>query len=568
MDRSARSFFLTITVVYIVAFGVLLLYSLRQYPAETVLEAFRWRWVLSNGLSLFVSSLIPIQLFGVALTFSLFVAGGRAQSGGPFFTTVRPVLVIIVALAFIYTALLGLLQPRLVNIREETEYRSELAADFRRQGEIASQAGHYEQAVAEYEAYLSIDPENTEIEKQLRRAESERAQQRTETPSEEESFGAGWQVQDQSAADLERRAREAMEEDDYITAHYWARLALQVDQDREAARELMRRARERMASLDLSPLEERERRLFLRKQEAFDAWQNGDLLYAYDIFSDLAEEYPDDDDVERYLPQVTEEVRSRVFFAEDVEEVFGLPGSSDILFRTGDQAGSGTRGFVSLGRLVSAPAGTFARDIELFEIGVEGSVVRHLRAPYGKLQNGRFLLRGIARGTEKVVHSPEYLAGSTAEDRSDIVEITYSARELHAIADSGPSFRSAGVAELMRMEELYPQLGYDQRTVRLALAMRLVRPFSFVILSFFAVAAGWVWRKQYISAPPFPQLLLLPLLPFAIGAVVSLYHYLHRVLLGALLLAVDFTPTLIALVVLEGVLLVISLIAVAGQSTS
>jgi uncharacterized membrane protein len=98
--------------------------------------------------------------------------------------------------------------------------------------------------------------------------------------------------------------------------------------------------------------------------------------------------------------------------------------------------------------------------------------------------------------------------------------------------------------------------------------MRLVLPFSFVILSFFAISAGWTWRKRYISRPPVLALLLVPLIPFAIAVLTAIYHYFHRTIIGAVLLAADFTPTLIVVLLLQALLLLVSLALMAGQSTS
>jgi hypothetical protein len=57
-------------------------------------------------------------------------------------------------------------------------------------------------------------------------------------------------------------------------------------------------------------------------------------------------------------------------------------------------------------------------------------------------------------------------------------------------------------------------------------------------------------------------------MPVLIAVIATLYHYLQRVSIGALLLAGGFTSVLIALVLVQALLLLVSLAVLAGQSMS
>jgi hypothetical protein len=61
---------------------------------------------------------------------------------------------------------------------------------------------------------------------------------------------------------------------------------------------------------------------------------------------------------------------------------------------------------------------------------------------------------------------------------------------------------------------------------------------------------------------------VIPVVPFVLAILTTVYHYLHRVIIGALLSAADFTPAIIAAVLIQALLLLISLAVLAGQSTS
>lgn len=568
MDRSARRFVATTFVVYIVAVGVFLLYSQQQYEPQQVLSVFYGQWVLSNALYLFIDHLIPVQLVAVVLTFSLLLGSSRGRAAVPFFELVRPVLVVVILLSFLYTVAVAFAEPALARSRNEAEHRSALADTFRSGGDQAFGEGNWARAVADYEAYLSINPEAAAVEQNLADARQRLNEARREPPAEASQPPAGHEVTDQSVAQLLERARTATEDNDWISAHYWARLALDLESGNEQAQRIVREAKRRMASLELSDLDENERARYVRKREAYQAWVDGDIFRAHRIFSDLSRQYPNDGDVERYLPQVEEALREVAFFVDEYRRNIQRPGSSNIVYVDGPAEGTGRRSFTAIGRLVTTGEGTYASDFELFEIATNGEVVRHLSAPAAKLREGRFVLQGVERGTENLVYRADYRTVPADTGTPPYAQVRFTPSELHALRDTGPRFTSVGVADLMMMEEFLPRLGYSADGVRLALAMRLVSPFSFVILSFFAVAAAWAWRSRYIRRPPVLALIVIPVVPFVLAILTTVYHYLHRVIIGALLSAADFTPAIIAAVLIQALLLLISLAVLAGQSTS
>lgn len=566
MDKSARRLIATSFVVYLLALGVFVLYSLRQYPPQEVLDVFQRQWVVSNALYLFIDRLIPVQLFAIVITFSLLLDPRRGAA--PFFELVRPVLVLVVVGAFLYTIAVAFAEPALLRARNEAEHQSELAETYRLDGEEAFEAGDYARAVADFEAYLAINPANDGVVSQLARAREQLDEAREDPAPQQPEPPAGPQITGRSVAQLLEQARAAMNEEDYISAHYWARIARDLEPDNEEARRIVRDANRRMASLELSNLGESERARYERKRDAYRAWDNGEIFRAHRLFTDLAEQYPDDGDIERYLPEVEEALRDVAFFVDELEQNLQFPGSQDIVYVDGPREETGHRRFASIGRLVTTADGTYARDLEILDIAANGEVVRHLTAGAAKLREGRFVLQGVRRGSEELVYRPAYRAAPADGGRPPYVNVAFAPGELHALRDTDPRFASVGVADLMMMEEFFPRVGYSADGVRLALLMRLVSPFSFVILSFFAIAAGWAWRSRYIRRPPIPALLLIPVVPVVLAILTTLYHYLHRVIIGALLPAGGFTPTLIAAVLIQALFLLIALAVLAGQSTS
>jgi len=568
VHRSVRTLVLTILAVYFVALAAFMAYSVQQFPTREVLAIFQRTWIVTNGLYLFIDRLIPVQLTAVVLAFSLLVSTARSQARVSFFDLIRPVLVVVIVTAVLYTAAAGLAAPMLAGARDDVEYRSDLAESLLNDADEAADRDEWARAATEYEAYLAIDPSDSEVEAKLADARGQLTEAVTTDQQEREQTPAGYELTNQSVEQLVDTAQEALAGEDYISAHYWAQLALELDPGRPEAQDILREANRRMTSLELSNLDERERAVYERKRDAYQAMDNGEIFKAHRIFSELAEELPRDGDVQRYLPQVEKELREVAFFAEEIERNMHLPGSSDILFTTAGDDDTADRRFVSIRGLVTTRAGTYAREVEVIDVAANGEVRRHLQAPYAKLRAGRLILKAVERGTERIVFQPRYRVPPADGEELPYVEVMHSARELHALRDTGPRFSGVGVAELLMMEDFFPRLGYSVDGVRLALAMHLVRPFSFVILSFFALAAGWAWRTRYIARPPILVLAVLPAIPLILSIVTTLYHYLHRVLLGLIVPLGDFIPLIIATVLIEALLLLVSLAVLAGQSSS
>ena len=94
---------------------------------------------------------------------------------------------------------------------------------------------------------------------------------------------------------------------------------------------------------------------------------------------------------------------------------------------------------------------------------------------------------------------------------------------------------------------------------------RIVSSFGFPILSLIALAIGWRLRPES-GIPPMFFMLFIPAFPFLAYFAIKLYEYLHRLIIGSVLLAWGFYPALIVLAVLEFILLVLSIYVLAHQS--
>jgi len=83
----------------------------------------------------------------------------------------------------------------------------------------------------------------------------------------------------------------------------------------------------------------------------------------------------------------------------------------------------------------------------------------------------------------------------------------------------------------------------------------------------FAVSLGWAFRARYPGRLPAIGVILMPLVPIVLALLSLLYLYGHRIVAGFIVLAFGLRVALIALALLQGLLLALSLVMLAGQST-
>jgi hypothetical protein len=168
---------------------------------------------------------------------------------------------------------------------------------------------------------------------------------------------------------------------------------------------------------------------------------------------------------------------------------------------------------------------------------------------------------------------PRYLSGAMGLRRERlpyILSLKPALEELPTLRGGRAASASAetlGFFTLWQARRRISGYGYLESTVSGEILRRLLLPFSFLVLCFLSVAVGWRFQARFYSGPHWILLLLMPLFPIAAITLVGLYLHGHRVLLDFVLLRLDFSITLIVFLVLQGLLLFVTLIILAGQRT-
>ncbi len=595
MNRHGRNALLVIVGIYLLAFAALVGFSMFQFPGRDVLPAFRLNWILWNGVALFIEHLPTIHVTALLLLYSLIAGIGPVlkRGGRELAVALRGPLVLCTTIAMLFAVGVGILHPYAVGRRDGYAYRSRFAAALLREAEQSEWDGDYQRAELDYALYLRIDPENEDIRRRFEAARA-RAQQIEGGPESEEPapFRAAALREGPDATELTNRAAQAFDAEDYFSAHYYGRLALALDSGREEARRLVASAYDRMRAYGETLEEAQQRELYERKRRAhqllFDPSAEN-IIEAYYAFSDLHAEFPQDREVQRYYPVAREAIQNVSFFLHEIERAEGFPARHNLTFRNyadlrhygddqGNRSGRGIRGdqlreFVHIDRLVIASGGRYALGIEAIGFDAAGNVAYHLQADYGRIEQrdandgearSYLNMRAVDRG-RRTVTEPRYLTGGREPNVGHVLQLGTSVRRLELAAAEEHGLQAAVLPDLLEKARLYPAFGFSVEPVYIEIGMRLLLPFSLLILSLLAISLGIRWRSHYLGRVPLMALLACVALPPALHYLLSFYFFALRVLLGALTLSSGIALAAAVMVPLHALLLGLALYSVAGQ---
>jgi hypothetical protein len=573
--RMVQNPFSILFLFYLLAFGVFFFYSIFTFPGY--LPTFQWPFVWTSSFLLFMRYCIPVTVAAVAVAYSLLPTAEtvRMRAGRqPFARLVSSHLTTFIALTVVYTALVLGLHPLAVRNMERFDSLTLEARVFKEKAEAALAEEDRDTALANYQRYLAIDNDNRRIMKLVSDLQMEMIADRSEPPREVRQDLEPMRIKDlaegRESYELLEMAESYYEREDYFSAHYYANLAYQIDPNSRDARRLAARAREMIASKDLSKLDVEEMRLFERKREGYEYFINGEYLKAYHVFRELQDIYPQDADVISYLNKSEERLSRETFFLDEAEQIDTLPGATELLFvnyREEDE-----REIVFIGKLAGIDAGIFCKDIEVLRFSAQG-LLYHYYAPYGKLRDGTLNLHGVDRiaGDREAV--PRYLSGATRLRRERLpymLSVEPTLEQLPTLKGgkaASASAESLGFFTLWQARRQIASYGYLESSISAEILRRLLLPFSFLVLCLLSVAVGWRFQARFFARLHWFLFVLMPLFPIVAISLTGLYLHAQRILLAFVLLRLGFSISLIVFLVLQGLLLLISMIILAGQRT-
>jgi hypothetical protein len=541
--------------------------SMITFSASSLLPMMRWEYTLKRAFVLFMDYLIPVHAAAIAVAASLAAIGSAGKGGAPqpFNKILSSTLVAFLVLTAGYTALFEGVYPRVRGRLADMQYQSSLARLYARQAETSLKSRDFTAALAAMDRYLAIDTKNKDmIEKRLDAAV--KAAKSTVPPERPQVAGSAEPSADLDAQALVEKAHFYFDTGDFFSAHYWAAAAFAADSRRRDALQLAADALKKIEGA-ATPDDQKAAELFTRKKNALARLENGDALSAYYLFVALSAENPRDKDIATYLGRAREALKETSFFLDDALKMEPVPGTQNILFLNAATAGAIEA--VSIGKMVElASQEAYFYDIEAIRYDAAGNVQWHFTAPYGMRTTGNtVLMRCIDRTSPGIQHLPLYIKGTREIAERNLLALRPTPEELRALSMGRDALAGMSITELLRVRANLGAYGLARQELAVDMVMKLLMPFAFLIISLFAVSLGWAFRARYPGRLPAIGVILMPLVPIVLALLSLLYLYGHRIVAGFIVLAFGLRVALIALALLQGLLLALSLVMLAGQST-
>ena len=549
----------TTIVCLLAGFVAILIYSMIVFSSETVLSEFQWDWIMANTWAELLRLVPVVQAWAALLTFGWLVparnlptSGGGRSSLDNFGSS----LIALLSLALIYAVAYLVWSPAAVGERSATVFATTMARNLKTLAEHAEESQDFGSAVSYLRQYDAItnhgDSEVGERIRTLRvRAVSDAVRASVETGAVHEALPEA-----ADAADLLARATAALAEDDYSTAHYMATLAQALEPDNDEAARISAEALRRIESEDPTPEESADTQFFRDLLAAKHAITRGDYVAAYYQLVELRRQRPQDLDVQRYLALAVDQAGGLSLFLDDAETAIGLSDHQDLLF-VNQQTDTYTE-LIYFGTVTRYLGVVYLRQVEVLRLDNDGAVLSHVTSMYGKIDNNHLILRVLDRENPQLSQAPEYLAGPAAE-LDGVIEISPSANDLMVLAAVARDVRSASIGDLFGASPLLADHGLPTEPLELELVLRLMAPFTYVLMGLLSIGLGWRYRTRYLHHPAIPTIVLVPLLPILLVPVYAALQYSERTIVATFLLWTGQTGTIVLGLALQAVLLTLAL---------
>ncbi|MFW5995333.1 MAG: hypothetical protein ACOCRN_04400 [Spirochaetia bacterium] len=530
--------------------------SFLEVPALDLLTQLYWNWVWANtaewAMALFPAAAAFAVVIGVGVVIDPLELAreGRRQA------LVKFLISFALFAGIVHVVFVLALLPEARAARERVLSATEVVRHHRDRFDTHLDNGAFSRARRSAESIAMIVPALDEETGERLSLVAEAVERTEETSTLEESTEeteAGRRTA-QSATEAFERAREAMEQGDWFTAHLYARRAYNLDPRLTSARSL---AEEAWSMIESNIRGDERTELFERKRSGLRALTEDRPVEAYYLFRDLADEHPDDEDVQRYLSEAQDALSDQAFFLRDVGELTGVPGENNVIFT--QESDLYRYEILQFDRLIGEPAVRYALGVEAVGLDDDGQVAYHLRAPVGSFVNGSLSVRALHPDNRAESVDAQYLEGSRPRGMESLIPLETGITQLQRVALAQSDVRRMNGMDLLRIYGDSSVSEFVRRSAEQELFRRLLAPFSVVLLVLLGGATGFAGRSRYADNPPLLSFLLLPVLGVSAVLAFDLLQYLQTIGAGLLHIAFPFGVVVSGLLFLQGLLVVLAL---------
>jgi hypothetical protein len=544
----------TIFFVYLACFLGIFIYNLIDiflFKGNDIIEIFRLGIAWDKTLSLYLNHFLAIHTAAVVILYSVFFKPDMVKSAVEQFSKlVSSAVITFIVLAIIYLFLIIITVPSVNYSLQSKTNLNDSAVFFLKTANESYKNEDYKNAYKFYDLYLRIDNNNREVNTLRQEADDNISNEKPGTTEDIENTG-------EEPFLLLNKARNFFNGNDFASAHYYANLVLELEPENTAARILADEAYELLYTYkpsDPNPdnytYKEESYSFYELKVKGYSALQSENYIEAFEIFEILSQTVPSNTEIAVFLEESRAGLNSMAFFYDEIEEINSLPNSKNIIFIN---SGSSSKEIILIGQLFYVGTDVYFKNVEIIRLNEAGSVISSTFSEYGKITNNYINLNYIKEG-EEITFDP-----------AKIIMLNIDPVLLPNFSAGKNTIETISLNNLFSAMELYDNAGYNKKDIELAFLIKIVHPCLFLILSLLCISIGWAYRARYLDRPPLVTYLIMPVTPLVNAIIISLIIYFHKILLGYILATAGFAIALIALIIMEFVLFIISLLILSGQ---
>ena len=357
-------------------------------------------------------------------------------------------------------------------------------------------------------------------------------------------------------------ALKATDGDQEFQANLWAvqafrRLMNAADQGKTVDPRALTRAKaavdaswSRIYEKTLAADERKKASYFFRKGKSLGDFQFENYLEAYYGFQELNRENPGDQEVAQHQALALEKVSSQVLFSQDMDVLFQVPGSENLVFVNRETAPVEV---IRVGKLLNTSQGVFLRNFEFLRFDAQGNVLLHWTAPYGRWTEAGIDFRVWDKESPRplfpqvMVETPGNLFNPNGDVDPPRFQPRVTVRDLEVVNADAPLPQTLGTWDLLAHGRSIEVLGYNSRLFQTEFVTRLASPFGFFVALLLVAALAWGHRAHDQGRSWW---FLFPLLPLVAEFVVQTGQWISRLTVGGLLqvFGLESTVGILALV--------------------
>ncbi|MBI9107254.1 MAG: hypothetical protein JEZ04_10975 [Spirochaetales bacterium] len=568
MRGSIPKRYLIITfALYICTFIFFLIFNIIQFSPKTVDLYFKTAWVLNNSLLQFFENLIPVQSLAVILTFSVFYpekkSGFGEISSALFTRLVTSVIAITLCLAALFFVGNELFKPGFYSRLDSFEYQTKASRTYLTQAEEAAGNGNYLESQRLLERYLAIKPDDPTGLERYRNASQRITNQGSVAESENEAGRRPQQASNLTYDDALRLARNYLEIEDYYSAYYYAQMAASLSGSSEDARSITSKAWAALLKSEPSKEDSQEFNLYARKKHGTELLLGSKPIDAYYLFNQLKIDYPEDPDVGKYLAESISATRKLTYFIDEAEKITSFPGTTGICALNINEADH--KELLFIGKMVSLAEGTFFQNIEVIDFSPYTGVNMQMTSRFGKLIGDHIVLNGIDRENQSIRIYPEYQSSDAIPDIYNTLKLNVDPNFLKGLSSQNNFYKKLNILELIEFEPVMSGYGWAAKPLYIEIIFRILKPFTFIILTFLILAFSWKYRR-FSGKLPVSGLVLFPVVIYITALFSEAYGYAAQLLCSFIVLNYGKTTALGLLLASQSILLFITLFLISSMN--